>query len=174
VKRIVIIAALAVTAMLLLTALAAGQTEAQKGTPAGVTAKAKPKVDKTSPFKFKISGALTLPPRICTPGATGQTSCIPLNCGPGVTNAKYCGVPTLAQICGGKVRVTIKKGSRTLKKKTVKLNTSTCTYKATLSFKNKKKHKLKGVKAKVSTRFLGNTVFKPMNAKTLKVKVGKK
>jgi hypothetical protein len=172
VKRILTVAVVAVTAIFLLTALAAGQAAALKGSPAKITAKSKPKTDKKSPFKFKVTGAIMLPQAVCKPGTGG--SCIPLNCAAGVTNVKYCSAPTLAQICGGKVRVTIKKGSKTLKKKSVNVNPATCTYSAKLSFKDRKKKKLRGVKAKVTVRFLGNTVLKAKSAKAFKVKVGKK
>jgi hypothetical protein len=174
VKRMSIAAVLSLTLVFLVTALA-GQASAQLGSPAKVSAKSKPKTDKKSPFKFKVTGAIALPSSICQLGGANGTNCIPLSCAPGMTNAKYCGAPAAAQICSGKVRVTFKKGSKTVKKKTVSLKSS-CKYSATVTFKNKKgaKGKFKGVKVKVTTRFLGNSIFSPKNAKAFTVKVGKK
>lgn len=178
-KRPLTVTVLVLTVVLLLSAPAAAQTSAQRGYPAKVTSKSKPKVDKKSPFKFKVTGAITLPSRACAPGATpgtGATNCIPLNCAPGVTNTRYCGVPTLAQICTGKVRLQFKKGSKTVKTKTVNLNAATCKYSASVTIKDKKgrKAKLRGVKLKVTARFMGNAVLKARNAKTFKVTAGKK
>jgi hypothetical protein len=166
-----IVAVLALTVVFLSTAAAPA---ASKGTLASVSAKSSPKTDKKSPFKFKVTGALALPSSFCAPGAGGN--CIPLNCGAGVTNPKYCGAPAIASLCAGKVQVTFKKGSKTVGKKTAKVNPATCKYSAKASFKDKKgkKAKLKGVKLKVVAKFLGNTVFSAKSSKSFKVTVGKK
>ncbi len=172
VKRPLVLVVLSLAVALIVAAPAsAAQTKADK-----VTAKSKPKTDKKSPFKFTISGTVLFPARYCAPGATpggGPANCIPITCGPGVTNAAYCAKPGGAQLCAGKVRVLVKRGSRTWGKKTAKLKAN-CTFKIAVTLKKKvNKKRLNYGTLKVSTRFLGNTVLKARSAKTLTVRGGK-
>ncbi|MEA2127044.1 MAG: type transport system ATP-binding protein [Solirubrobacteraceae bacterium] len=90
----------------------------------GLTGKVTPKRDRKKPFRFKVAGKLKRPS--------------------GVTKSAG---------CKGKVRITVKKGKKTLARKTVSVKSS-CTYSARVKL-NKKAGK-KG-KAKFSISFRGNS-----------------
>jgi hypothetical protein len=173
-KRPLMLLVLSLAVVLCVTATASAAT---KASPDKVSAKSKPKTDKKKPFRYKISGTITIPLRFCAAGGvpgTGAANCLPITCAPGVTNAAYCAVPGIAQICTGKVRIQIKRGSKTWGKKNATVG-PTCTYKVTVTLKKKlKKKTLKPGTLKVKTRFLGNTVLKARNAKTLTVRAGRK
>ncbi|MGH2840273.1 MAG: hypothetical protein ACRDKY_05540 [Solirubrobacteraceae bacterium] len=176
-KRSLMLVVASLTVALLATPIAAGQSSGLKAGTDKVTVKVKPKTDKKSPYKFKVSGAITFPTRFCTPNAapgTGAANCFPIVCGPGVTNPAYCTLPDFTKLCSGKVRVLIKRGSRTWGKKNVTVKAN-CTYKVTVTLKKKvKKKTLTYGRLKVSTRFLGNPVLKARSAKTLTVRAGKR
>jgi len=100
-----------------------------------LSAKVTPSKDVRAPFRFATSGKLTLPS--------------------GVTKAAG---------CTGKVRVRVKRGTKTISTKTVSLKSS-CTYKSKVSFANRRKFP-RAKRLKFSARFLGNTRVLPVNAPT--------
>jgi hypothetical protein len=152
VKR-VLISVLCLTGVVLSTSLVPSQA-ATKAVPAKLTAKATPKTDLKAPYRFKLSGAMT-------PPATR-----PKKCAAGVTSGPYCSPAPIADICVGTVRITIKRGPKTLARKglVLKLN---CTYSAKITMRKAMKHG----KLTVTTRFLGNALLGPRSAKALKLRV---
>jgi hypothetical protein len=153
VKRVLIPAVLCLTGVLVLSSFTTGQA-ATKVLPSKITLKATPKKDLKRPHVFKLSGVMT-PPALA-----------PLVCGVGVTNPAYCTKATRTQMCSGKVRVMIKRGKKTLVKKNITLK-PTCSYSAKITIRKK----MKRGKLTISTRWLGNTLLLPRNAKALKVSV---
>jgi len=153
VKRLIFSAVLCLMGVGLLSTLATGQA-ATKPLPAKFTLKATPKTDLKRPYVFKLSGAMT-PPRV-----------LPQVCVPGISNKTYCTAATRRQACAGKVRLTIKRGLKTLARKDVAMR-PTCSYSAKITMRKAMKHG----RLTMSTRFLGNALLRPRSAKSLRVKV---
>lgn len=103
-----------------------------------LTLKAKPKRDKKLPFKYTFSGTVKIP----------------------------AGVPK-ASVCGGKVKLTLKKGSKTVGKGTATVSKK-CTYKKKITIKSTKKTGKKKGKISVTAKYGGNAVLKS-SKKTTKV-----
>jgi WD40 repeat protein len=100
---------------------------------------AKPKRDRTLPFKFTFSGKLT--------PATGTT-------------------------CSGKVALTVKRGKKTVAKKTAKLS-SKCKWKTVVKFKDRKKlGKKRSGKLVAKARYAGNKAMNAKSSKALTVRYG--
>jgi WD40 repeat protein len=112
---------------------------AGKKTPAKLSLGAKPKRDRTLPYRFTFSGKLT---------------------------------PAAGTTCSGKVVVTVKRGSKTVAKKTAKL-ASSCKWKTTVTFKNRKKlGKKKAGKLTARARYGGNAALNPKSSKAVTVRYG--
>lgn len=101
--------------------------------------KATPKRDKTLPFKYTFSGKVKIPA-----GLKKST------------------------VCKGKVKITLKKGSKTVKTGTANVS-KTCTYKKKLTVTNTKKTGKKKGTLKATARFGGNAALKT-SKKTVTVK----
>jgi Ca2+-binding RTX toxin-like protein len=96
-----------------------------------------PRRDRTAPFKFRASGKVAIP------------SCV-----------------TAGDGCQGRVKLRVRRGKTTILNKTVSLS-STCTYKASLVFKNRAK--LKNAKTiDFRASFAGNEFLLPRSSKTIK------
>jgi 6-phosphogluconolactonase (cycloisomerase 2 family) len=113
------------------------------GAPKKLSLSAKPKRDRKLPFKFTFSGKLTLP--------AGMSA---------------------AQGCSGKVAVIVKRGKKTVFKKSAKVSSS-CKWKVVATFKNRRKlgKKRSGTLAATAT-FGGNAALKAKSAKAVKVRFG--
>ncbi len=151
-KRILILAIPCLAALLLSSSFASGAT-VQQLVKSTVSAKSTPKSDRKGPRIFKVTGKMTPASR-------------PLTCGAGQTNPKYCSPAPIAQICIGKVRITIKRGLTTLARGTVKLKLN-CTYSAKIRIKRVRRHG----KLVATSRFLGNGLVAAKNSKKVKLKV---
>ena len=160
-KRLLMLAALCLAAVFLV----ASPGQAATGTAKSSTSsKVTPKRDKKKSYRFKTTGKIAFPSTLCPPNAP-SSGCIALRCPAGVTNAKYCSKPTVAQLCSGKVRIIFKQGLRTRSSKLVSVR-SNCTYSSTITIKAKAR------KLKVSVKFAGNTVLKASKATTKTVRAG--
>lgn len=150
-KRVLILVVPCLAAFVLSASLASGATLVRSSLSAKVT----PKADLKGPRVFRVKGTMT-------PAST------PLKCAAGVTNPKYCTPATRAEICVGKVRITVKRGLLTLARGTVSLK-SNCTYSAKITIKASRvrTHARLGVTA----RFLGNTLVAASNSKRVTVRV---
>lgn len=104
-----------------------------------LTLKAKPKRDKTLPFKYTFSGTVKIPSGV-----------------------------SKAAVCGGKVKLTLKKGSKTVAKGTATVSTS-CKYKKKITIKSTARTGKKKGTLKVSARYGGNAFLKS-SKKSTKVK----
>jgi 6-phosphogluconolactonase (cycloisomerase 2 family) len=110
-----------------------------KKAPQKVSLTAKPKRDRTLPFKFTFSGKLT---------------------------------PAVGTTCSGKVVVTVKRGKKTVAKKTATV-ASTCKWKAVVKFKNRKKlGKKRSGSLTAKARYGGNAAMTAKSSKTVKVRFG--
>jgi hypothetical protein len=152
VKRVLILVVPCLAAFALCSAFASGAT-VQELVKSTVSAKATPKADLKGPRIFKITGKMA-------PTAAVK------KCAAGVTNLAYCSPATPAQICVGKVRITLKRGLTTVARGTVKL-TKTCTYSAKIRVKKVKKHG----KLKATSRYLGSGLVAAKNSKVVSLKV---
>lgn len=135
-----------------------------------VSAKTTPKRDRRSPFVFTTKGKVSPPLVFCSAGVppTPSKNCIPLDCPPGSTNARYCVKPGLGVICAGRVTIRIKRRGKTISSKSVGVR-SNCTYssKVTLRLKANRRGTLK-----VGARFAGNTVLGAKASATSNVRAG--
>ena len=135
-----------------------------------VTAKTTPKRDRRNPFVFTTKGKISPPTVFCSSTAppTQSRNCIPLDCPPGATNARYCVKPGLGVICRGKVNIRIQRRGRTISSRNVNLKAN-CTYssKVTLRLKRNRRGSLK-----VRARFAGNTVLRVKASSTATVRAG--
>jgi len=141
-----------VTALLLSSMPASSQTALVK-VRSTATASVTPKTDRKRPYRFTVKGTVLPVTR-------------PLKCGPGVTNPRYCTPATARDVCRGKVRVIIKRGSRRVTRKTVSLR-SNCRYTVRFTIRRRQKPG----RLTLSTRFLGNTYMVAKSARTLRVRV---
>jgi 6-phosphogluconolactonase (cycloisomerase 2 family) len=104
---------------------------------------AKPKRDRKLPFKFTFSGKLTLPAGV-----------------------------SAAQGCTGKVALRVKRGKKTVLKKSAKVS-SACKWKVVATFKNRKKlGKKRSGTLTATARFGGNAAVLAKSAKAVKVRFG--
>gem|GEM_PF-4917329 len=157
-KRLTVIAVLSLAGAVLMTSPAFAGTTTSK-----TTSKVTPKRDKTKPYKFKTTGKVAFPGKFCNPGQTAA-NCIPLKCPAGVTNAKYCTRPTIAEVCTGTVKIVFKAGSQTRSSKTVNLKPN-CTYSSSTTIKKKGK-------MTVSVKFSGNAILAASSASKKKARAG--
>ncbi len=112
---------------------------AAKQTPQKLSVGAKPKRDRTLPFKFTFSGKLT---------------------------------PAAGTTCSGRVTVTVKRGKKTVAKKTATLS-SACGWKAVVTFKNRKKlGRKRSGKLVAKARYGGNAALNPKSSSALTVRYG--
>jgi len=159
VNRLLVMTVLSLTAALLVTAPAGAAGIGKSST----SSKVSPKRDKKKSYRFKVTGTVKFPSALCAPNAI-RSNCIPLRCAAGVRDAKYCSRPTIAQVCSGKVKITYKRGTKTVATKTANLKTS-CKYTASTTIKKK-------AKLKVSVRFAGNTILAASKASTKSARAG--
>lgn len=106
-----------------------------------ITATLRPQRDRRAPYRFTVSGRVTLPS--------------------GVTPAQGCGQ--------GRVSVQYKAGRKTISNRRASLRRS-CTYRSTVRFRNAKRFGRRGRLA-VRVRFLGNDRLKPQKVRTLRPRV---
>ena len=118
-----------------------------------VTVKSTPKNDLKRPHIFKVRGTVAPTAKV-------------VKCAAGVTNPAYCSPAKNADVCVGKVRITIKRGLTTIARSTVKLK-GDCAYSAKITIRKKMKHG----KLNVTSRFLGNKYIGARNSSALKLKV---
>lgn len=158
-NRLLVLVVLSLLAVFLVTSVAVGAGITKSST----SSKVSPKRDKKKPYKFKTKGSVNFPKKFCAPNAPAP-DCIPLICPPGTSNPAYCTKPTAAKVCTGKVKITFKKGKKTLSSKSVSLKPN-CKYSSKTTIK-------KHGKLKVKARFGGNTILAPSSASTKKVRAG--
>lgn len=125
---------------------AQGPPPDKPGTPARVKPRSLvinvgPNRDRRAPYKFRTRGSVALPA-----GLAPATSCT-----------------------GGRVRVTIKRGSKTISSRRVNLKTN-CTFTSSVRF-SRSRRQARG-RLKVSAKFLGNAVLLPSGTKTRSVRAG--
>lgn len=149
-KRVTTLVVSCLAAALLLSSFASA---AQPLVKPKVTAKATPKKDLKGPRIFRVKGFVAPTAKV-------------FSCAAGVTNLAYCSPASAAQICKGSVRITIKRGLKTITRKTVKL-TIKCAYSAKITIRKKMKHGT----LKITSRFLGNGFVAARNSSAVKVKV---
>jgi hypothetical protein len=154
VKRVLILVVPCLAALVLSSSFASGAT-VQELVKSKVTAKSTPKTDLKGPRIFKVTGKMTPVAAV-------------VKCAAGVTNLAYCSPAKPADICVGKVRVTVKRGLTTLARGTVKLKAD-CTYSAKIRM-NAKKVKKHG-KLVVTSRYLGSALVAAKNSSAVKLKV---
>ena len=106
-----------------------------------ITAKLKPSRDRRRPYRFTVSGRLTLPS--------------------GVSRAQGCG--------SGRFSVQTKAGRKTISTRRARLS-STCSYKVRVSFKNRKRFGRRS-KLSIRVRFLGNDRLRAQSVRTLRARV---
>lgn len=163
-KRLLIVTSLSLVAAVALPAVASAQITITPVATSSVSSSTTPKRDRTRPYTFTTRGVVTPPPTCSTIGATG---CVPLVCTPGVTNPAYCVRPPLVLLCTGTVKVSIKKGSRTLSSVTVAL-TPSCTYRSRVSLRSRTSRG----SLRVHARFSGNAFLLAKSASTTTVRAG--
>ncbi len=151
-KRVLTLALPCLAAAMLSSSFASAQS-AQKLVKPKVTLKATPKKDLKAPRIFRVRGTVVPTAKV-------------LSCGAGVTNPAYCSPPPISRVCTGRVRVTVKRGSRTLKRATVRL-TATCSYSARITIRGR----VKRGRLRIRARFLGNTFVAAGNSNTVTVRV---
>jgi hypothetical protein len=118
-----------------------------------VTVKSTPKTDLKRPHIFKVRGTMAPTAKV-------------VKCASGVTNPAYCSPAKPADVCTGKVRITIKRGLLTIARSTIKLKAD-CAYSAKITIRKKMKHG----KLTVTSRFMGNKYVGARNSSALKLKV---
>jgi len=150
VKRVLILAVPCLAAVMLFTSSFA---TAQTAVKSKVTVKSTPKNDLKRPHIFKVRGTVAPTAKV-------------VKCAAGVTNPAYCSPALKADVCVGKVRITIKRGLTTIARSTVKLKKD-CAYSAKITIRKKMKHG----KLNVTSRFLGNKYIGARNSSALKLKV---
>ena len=106
-----------------------------------ITASLKPSRDRRAPYRFTVTGRVTLPA--------------------GVTRAQGCGK--------GRISVQTKAGRKTISTRRATLS-RTCTYRVRLSFKNRKRFGRRA-KLSVRVRFLGNDRLRAQTVRTLSARV---
>jgi len=106
-----------------------------------ITATLRPSRDRRAPYRFTVSGRVTLPT--------------------GVTRTQGCGK--------GRLSVQVKVGRKTISTRRATLS-RTCTYRSTVSFRNRKRFGRRA-KLTVRVRFLGNARLRPQTVRTLSARV---
>lgn len=101
-----------------------------------LTLTAKPRRDRRLPFKYRFSGRVRIPAGV-----------------------------SKAAVCGGRVKLRLKKGSKTVAKGTAKVS-SGCTYRRTFTIRNTRRTGRRKGKLKVAAAFGGNARLKPSKRST--------
>lgn len=174
-KRLLVVAALSVAALVLFSSPGGAQTTTPpivRGTPLLVTSSTTPKRDRTRPYTFTTSGTVRPPTRLCAPNVNpgvGAANCIPIRCPVGAPNIAYCDVPGRAVICSGLVNVRFQKRTTTVSSRNVQLRPD-CTYRSRVTFRTRLVTR-RGI-LRVRARFQGNAVLRPRNSSTHTVRAG--
>lgn len=172
-RSLVLTGALSLLAVLLCTTPGIAQSPTiVRGEATSVTSKTTPKRDRRYPYTFTTTGRVVLPANYCAAGTNptpGVGNCIPVICPPGVTDIRYCIVPSRDRVCSGVITVRFQKRGTTISARNVFLRHD-CTYRSRVTFRIRliTRRGLFTVRA----RFQGNAFLAPRNSSTKTVRAG--